>query len=44
MENLKSYTDTINQIINEMVVDNFPKEHPSSTNSYQNLVNYEKRC
>lgn len=44
MEDLRSYSNTLIQIIGEIVDENFSKSLPNSVKIYQELVSYEKRC
>ena len=44
MESLKGYSKTLKQIVGEIIDENFPISQPSSVDTYQDLVAYEKRC
>lgn len=45
MDELKLYSDTINEIKDEIINNNFAKHHTKQANDiYQNIVPYEKRC
>jgi len=44
MEEMKNYSRTIKTIIGDIVNENFPNSFPSTVKTYQDIVDYEKRC